>query len=362
MLHIRYIRLFLMAVLSLAAHDLSAATGGTTYVVGTCRPGLPSFTTISAALAAAAPGYVVMVCPGTYNEQLQVTKSVTLEGVSTGNASQVIIAAPSVGLVGNATDSYGNLIAAQLWVTNAGLVNISNLTFDAAGNQLTTFPPYIAGIFIQDTSGTVNRVMTRNQQGNTAGRGIMVEGGIANPSITIENSTIHDFDYVGIVAVADAGSSPYTAVIKNNDVDGGGGKLNSGIIIGYGGTVTVQNNVVTGTSRGMGAVGGVTGTISNNVLSDNVAGIVTGADAVAVSANKILGSSYEAIILTTSAATIESNTIMSTPVGIDYSCTANGSVRSNTIVDAVTGLTNVPSAVATTNSYFSVGTIRGTGC
>jgi hypothetical protein len=361
MLRIRCIRLFLMAVLSLAAYDLSAATGGTTYVVGTCRPGLPSFTTIAAALAAAAPGYVVMVCPGTYNEQLQVTKSVTLEGVSTGNASQVIIAPPSVGLVGNATDSYANSIAAQLWVTNAGLVNISNLTFDAAGNQLTIFPPYIAGIFFQDTSGTVNRVMTRNQKGNTAGRGIMVEGGIANPSITIENSTIHDFDYVGIVAVADAESSPYTAVIKNNDVDGGG-KLNSGIIIGYGGTVTVQNNVVTGTSRGMGAVGGVTGTISNNVLTDNVAGIVTGADAVAVSANKILGSSYEAIILTTSAATIESNTIMSTPVGIDYSCSTNGNVRSNTIIDAVTGLANVPSAVATTNSYFSVGTIRGTGC
>ncbi len=360
MLRIKCIRLFSMAVLSLAACDLSASTGGTTYAVGACRPGLPSFTTITAALAAAAPGYVVMVCPGTYNEQLQVTKSVTLEGVSTGNASQAIIASPAAGLVGNATDSYGNLIAAQLWVTNAGLVNISNLTFDAAGNQITNSPPRIAGIFFQDTSGTVNKVMTRNQKGNTAGHGIMVEGGVANPSVTIENSSVHDFDETGIVAVADAESFPYTAVIKNNNVDGGG-NYNTGIAIAYGGTVTVQNNVVTGTSEGMGALGGVTGTISNNVLTDNVAGIVAGADAVAVSANKIFGSSYEAIILTTSAATIANNTIMNTPAGIDFGCIANGNVHSNTIIDAVSGVVGVPAAVATTNSYFNVGTVR-TGC
>lgn len=359
MLLMKCIRMFAIVVLSLAASGLSASTGGT-YVVGTCKPGLPSFTTLAAALAAAAPGYVISVCPGTYNEQLELTKSVTLQGLSTGNSSQVTIAPPLAGLVANATDSFGNSIAAQVWLNNAGVVNISNLTFDAAGSQIQFFPPYIVGIFYQDTGGTVNWVTTRNQQGNGEGRGIVVESGVANPSVTIENSNIHDFDNTGIAVAADAASSPYTALIKNNNLDGDGNFV-TGLVVAYAGTVTVQNNVVTRMNTGVRTVGGVAGTISSNVFTNDDFGIVAWADAVSVSGNKIFDSALGAITLTSTAVTIQSNTIMNTPAGINFSCAANGNVRTNTIIDAATGLVNVPATEATTNSYFSVPTIRG-GC
>ena len=39
------------------------------------------FRKIQAAVDRAAPGDVIQVCPGTYNEQVQIAKSLTLEGV-----------------------------------------------------------------------------------------------------------------------------------------------------------------------------------------------------------------------------------------------------------------------------------------
>ena len=84
-----------------------------TVAVGNCQPHLVSYLTISAAVAAATSGTTVLVCPGTYPEQVTVTQPLTLRGLNLrilGN--NPVIAVPSGGLL--VTDSSGN--ATQLSV------------------------------------------------------------------------------------------------------------------------------------------------------------------------------------------------------------------------------------------------------
>jgi pectin methylesterase-like acyl-CoA thioesterase len=119
MSRVSFVRLFSVLALTFAARALFAST--LTYEVGTCMPGLPSFPTISAALAATPPANVVGVCPGTYNEQVHITQPVTLKGVSSADSAQAIIAPPAGGLVTNANLDPGMSIpvAAQIQVDNA---------------------------------------------------------------------------------------------------------------------------------------------------------------------------------------------------------------------------------------------------
>jgi hypothetical protein len=132
MSRINVVKLFSAIILTFGAHRLSATV---TYAVGTCKPKMASFATISDALAATPAPNVVMVCPGTYNEQVVITQAVNLEGVATGDAGQAIIAVPSGGLVTNVLNDNGIPVAAQIAVTTAtGPVSLSDITVDAAGN------------------------------------------------------------------------------------------------------------------------------------------------------------------------------------------------------------------------------------
>jgi len=193
------VKLYLLIILVLTAHGLWA----TTYVVGTCKPRLRSFSNISAALAATPAPDVVQVCPGTYPEQVEITQPVTLAGIASGNSEQAIITLPSSGLVTTTLGS-GIQFAAQLWVNNAtGPVTVQDITVDGDG---ITLPGFYAGIFYQNSSGTINRVTTRNQSAGN-GQGISVEGGASSPSVTVENSSVHNFDHTGIYADSFGGGS-----------------------------------------------------------------------------------------------------------------------------------------------------------
>lgn len=67
---------------------LSGAAGAATRYVGDC--GTPNTTTIAAAIAAASAGDTINICPGTYNEYVNVNKALTIKG-STGNAADVTV-------------------------------------------------------------------------------------------------------------------------------------------------------------------------------------------------------------------------------------------------------------------------------
>ncbi len=94
----------------------------TSYAVGHCKPSLTSYSTISAAVSAVPSGSIVEVCPGTYAEQVTITKPLTLQGVISGNSSQPVITVPPSGLT-VVTDSFGFSIAAMVSAT-AGPVKL----------------------------------------------------------------------------------------------------------------------------------------------------------------------------------------------------------------------------------------------
>jgi hypothetical protein len=55
--------------------------------VGTCKPSLPSYPSISAPVAGAPAGSTVEICPAAYYEQVFINQSLNLEGITGGNSS-----------------------------------------------------------------------------------------------------------------------------------------------------------------------------------------------------------------------------------------------------------------------------------
>lgn len=352
--------------LMFVAGDLSAST--LTYAVGNCRPSVPSFPTIVAALDAAPSANVIEVCPGTYDEQLEITYPVTVEGVSNGTSARAVIIPPHNGLGINATDDLGDAVAVQLWVNNAsGRVNISNLTVDGSGNKAPG-GTLVAGLFYQNSSGTVNGVATRNQRGfGVLGIGIYANGGSSNPLVTIENNSVHDYNYAGIQAETNSATPELTAVIKGNEITTSSPNSLAGIEMLGGNAFTVTSNLIVNPGEfGIETARHSSGSISANTVinappPNSGGGIVAEADDVSVTSNKIFGSQTGILVLASSVAAIQ-NTITDSLVGIDLFCSANANVHSNIFTDVGTALHFVPSATATrNNAYFNVDTIR-TGC
>ncbi len=327
--------------------------------VGACRP--RSFATITAALAATPQPNVVKVCPGTYNEQVNITYAVTLQGMISGNSGEVIIASPPNGLVVNARDDLGDPIAAQVYVAaNPGPINISDITLDAANNEVIA-TAYVVGIFLQNTPGTVNHVATRNQMGGAGGVGIWIEGGLLLPAITIENSSIRSFDDIGIWTQTNAAASELTATIKDNDVNGGFGSgviANFDIAMGPGATTTVSDNYLAGGITGVIAAESAAGSIlKNTLIADGTAIAISGNGGVSATSNNIFMSSNAGISVNSALPVVQHNTITWCGFGIELNGFADGNVHSNTIMDAGVGLDQVPAGFAPSNSYFNVGTI-----
>lgn len=356
----------LMFLLALIA-QVPLASATVTYVVGTCKPNLPSFTNINDALGASPAPNVVEVCPGTYPEEVGIYKPVTLEGVPSGNSDQAIITVPSGGVFIDGGDDLGDFVAAQILVQNVtGEVNISNLTIDATGNNETTPDTYVVGVFFQNSSGTVNHLTVQNQNGNSDGVGIWVEGGSAKPSVTVENNNLQAFDHSGIYAETDSNTSELTATISGNDVTSAFSSV-YGIDLERGQTATVTGNLISNGSGSGILIGGGAGSVSGNKVVGTPLGIDReAADSVSITSNTIyntLGGYGIGILVNTAGAPVTGNIVAQSPFGILLNCTAGKNVHSNTILDATIGLYEVPNgAVLPVNTYYNVGRINGGGC
>jgi hypothetical protein len=370
MLRISFVKMASILALIFASECMSAQV---TYIVGDCKKGT-TFPTISAALAAAPAANTIEVCPGTYPEQVVITNGVTLEGIGSRNADQAIIMPPSSGLVVNAMDDMGDPVAAQVWVNVAPgppiIPSISNITIDgtsngvggsSGGSSSSGLPTYIAGIFVQNSSATIDHVTARNQSGNGYGIGIWAEGGSSNPTVTVENSSIHGFDNTGANGETrpnETISLNFTKLAVNVSPQTGSG--GAGIQI-YGPVVAmVENNKVTqpidftSSVISIFAGSGAMGSISNNILVLGATGIEVDAAGVAVNDNQIFDASTG--VLLDSNPTVQSNTIVGSQVAIEFNCLDDASVSSNTITDAATALDQLPAGVASANTYFDVAT------
>ena len=383
---------------------------GAIVVVGTCK-NLVQFSTIGAAISAVPAGSTIDICPGTYNEQLNINKSVTLTGVSNGTADAVVILPPGGGLPPNATSlSSGNPIAADVWVLGPATVNMNNLIVDSIGNgESGCGQPTLVGILYQNANGTLSHVVTRNQwigssEGDTGsngcqtGLGIFVQSGNSGTStVNVNNSSVHDYQKNGITG-NEAGT---TINVTGSDVVGQGatlGAAENGIQIGFGAGGSVSGNLViddvwapdTITDAGDAAAGillydaaaGLT-VVKSNTVGNTQFGIAVVTDTIgegdgsSVTLNKVFGTRiFDAIDVCTNNNTVKTNTIINSSesaIHLDASCGVfdggtsgdGNTVTGNTMVDACTAVladSGTTGNTATPNTIFAAGATSGSSC
>jgi hypothetical protein len=360
-------------VFAFGAKELHATT--LTYIVGTCKAGT-QFATIQAALNKSPSANVIEVCPGTYPEQLTIINAVTLEGIASGNSAQIRITSPASGLVTNATINGSDPAAVHVFVKNAtGAVNLTNLTVDSSNNKVMPFV-FLVGVLYQHSPGTVNHVIAVHQQSNELGYGIYMEGGSSNPSVTVENCSVHDFDFGGIYVTGPNGptdivgrdggvtenvTGQITAKVVNNfvysatedtinmlfgsstvDTVTGNISLNSGLLGAFGMTVDANTGTV----------------ISGNTIIGTQTGINLEDDGPSLKSNKMYALSGDGIFLNVNLKTsqITGNTIQDTSFdGIDLNCKTVGTlVNTNTFDYLVFGYILAPTGFAGSNTYIAV--------
>jgi hypothetical protein len=395
LLRLRFLAVLPLAALLLAVSLLAQPAHAAPLVVGTCIPGT-HFTTISAAVAAAPSGSTIHVCPGTYPEQVMITTSnLTLVGVENGTSDAAVVVSPSGGVVANATDIFGNPVAAQIFVQGATAVTIARLTVDGSANGLSSCATNLEGIYFQNSSGSVMNNAVRNQildpadLGCEGGLAINVEGNTGTSAVTVSNNSVHNYQKNGITADGLGSGTGPTVSVTGNTVIGIGPNpsiAQNGIQIGFGATGSVQNNrvaddIYTGSSaQGSGILiyASENVTASNNTVETTQAGVATASDptygpanGATVTSNHIGGTqNFDAVDLCSSNNTAESNVIdgsAQSGIHADDSCPSSGTgntIEHNTINEACAGILEGPSATGNTvtpNTFFNVTTTILTG-
>jgi len=365
----------LALALAFGAQEMLAAT--VTYIVGTCTSGT-QFSTIQSALDASPAPNTVEVCPGVYTEQLTITKPVTVKGITgnqngifggEGNGSMAQIVPPgSMNVITLLNGGSPVTASAQVYVDNVsgGAVNLTNL--DVQGMYASGQGQLFIGIVYQGSSGTINQVITSMQSPSAQpGIGIWLEGGSSNPSVTVENSTIHDFSDNGLFVIGSTDGAPdLTATIKNNTIFSPQTTAFSDLDLQVGSNPTATGNFMSGAlTYGIVLSGAPSGSVSGNTVFGTQYGIEVAVDGPTVTSNNIYGTKVNGIDIQTpslQATVVESNTIRtvnppgSSGTGIELNCNniSSSKVHSNTIVDAWEGYGDAPAGFGGSNTYLGV--------
>lgn len=203
--------------------------------------GVDSFSTIGSALVVAPD--VVNLAAGTYTEQVVFSHTVTVNGAGAGLS---IIANP------------GSLTAVHtlgaIVVVGAG-ANVTMTGVTVTGPGVSIPGPFNVGVLVVDggvldlRSSTVTSIRDTPLGGTQTGHGVVVgstagQGGASNGSLHLEDSTISDFQKIGVIV-----RSGSTATILDNDIVGQGWQcVNASNGIQIQGTATVAFNRVTANS------------------------------------------------------------------------------------------------------------------
>ena len=207
------------------------------------------YQTIQAAVNAASPGDLIQVCPGVYQEQVAISKRLTIVGVEFQNENQALVKpAPAVP---NSTSLFsGTPIAAIILVNQTNNVVLDNLTVDGETNGINGCNnSAIVGVFFRNASGSAENLAVRNIRavGNGSCQrnfGIFAQsGGNGRSRVSVINSSIHDYEKAGIVA--NENGTELTAI--GNAVTGLGpinANAQNGIQVGFGAKGYIAENSV----------------------------------------------------------------------------------------------------------------------
>jgi hypothetical protein len=303
-----------------------------------------------------APGSTILVCPGTYAEQVTIAQPLNLQGITAGTADRVLVTVPSAGLVQNATSIFGEGVAAQILVAGPGQVNISNISVDGTGGDLSCAGNvWIAGIFYgSGSSGSVTRVRASGQINATCGVGIWAENGSNGGQwVAIQDSSVYNVDSAGIFAGSGANPSlsvdvrgnvvNTSAAVADIDADSVNGELRANDlgnatfgVFDISPAVSVDVNAILGATNGIYLANG--GTANNNHISGANIGVLLGANGATVSNNRIVSSTTAGVEVGCFNANVYNNFINDAPVALDAA--PSGSVGSNTFANTATTITD----------------------
>lgn len=377
---------------SLGGHSASATPKPAVVVVGTCISLSNTILTVQAGVNAATSGATVEVCPGTYKEQVEITKPLTLTGIKSGNMDAAVITSPATGVVNNTfayldpavSSIYLFPTAAQIWVHDTTDVTITNLTVDGSNNNSpSNCSALLLGIYFENASGTVENAATRNQitpPGCGDGIGMWVETAPGRTAkVSFEENSLESFDG-GAINARGAGTK---AEIEANSVVGLGsiGTPLNEVSIAHGATGTIKDNSVidallTGNlpdDLNNASCGITTGTVQDVTISGNTVGNTQcgiglyNSQDVTVVGNNVFGTRVnDGIYVCGNKNDIEDNRILgSDQAGVHLSCgefiptaTANNNtVKGNTINGACAGILLRPGTIGNIvndNKFFNV--------
>ena len=209
-----------------------------------CNASDTAFSTIQAAVNAAGSGDTIQVCPGTYDEQVVVTTShLTIRGAGAG----LTVVRPTA-VVDNATNGFGNPVAAILLVEGAANVTVASLKIDgnvadsgASINPPCTTLPFYTGIYLRNSSGTVDSAHVTGIHSSTkCAFAIRAEIG----DIVVKRSLMDDYGISGIAC----GFAGTRCTVTDNTIRGRGpvdDESQAGIQIRSGAGGRISGNVIT---------------------------------------------------------------------------------------------------------------------
>lgn len=272
--------------------------------------GKDAFATIQDAIDAVAKGGTVHVHDGTYDEQVVIGKSLTLQGTGDTAIVKPSSAAKLTTILnghwGSETRQIAGIIVAN--VAAGSSVKVKSLKVD--GESVTAKPAgadYVAGIFYRETSGTIDSVTVTGITVGTTGTAVRGYGiylsAISNTvSVEVKGSTLTNYDKNGI----DAHGNKLTVNIHDNTVTGRG-SLPSGD--------EVQNGIV--------IMGGAVGTVNRNTISNHVYAPETWWSV--------------GIMFLDSNGSAENNSITNCQIGVIFQ-DGNGSAQGNTVTGGKIGI------------------------
>jgi len=309
MVDTRRVRVRFTPRLALSAALLASILGGReparaeTVIVGPSDGTCPTafFSRIQNAIDAAPPGTTIELCPGSYPEQLFVTKRVRIVG-----SPGARLVPPALPLRTTSLRS-GRSVAAAIIMR--GPATIDGLAIDASAHGVTTCDgtePLLAGIYVRGvaasifgTSVTGTRIPNA-PSGCANGVGILVQGGGGAPRVRVEGNSIDAYQRAGIV-VQDPG---VRASVRENVVRGDGDtpdRTQNGIEVSNGAVAKIQDNVVRGQAGPSGpacdldagiAVDSPRAQIRGNQLEDDAVGIRLASRGHLVRENAVMGGRF----------------------------------------------------------------------
>ena len=216
-----------------------------TIVVGESGSNCPgaTHTSIQEAINSLKAGGEVKVCPGSYNEQIVISKPVKIIG------QEGVVIFPSGSKANTLDFAMDEGLSAAILVKNTSKVMVEGLTIDGANSGSEGCEPGSVGVVFQDASGGLKNVEIKNFDKVTktaktcdGGYGVFIQSSDdGEAEVLVEGNTIHGLGNKSIV-----GANFGTIVrAKDNVIIDSRSNQNesiSGINLDFGATGTMQGN------------------------------------------------------------------------------------------------------------------------